>query len=76
MAKKTNTDPKVDYFEEFDPRRVPGSAESGAFMPLDDRPDVTLFHLRKNRRGPGALALEFRKDFAHSRFDPAGTEPR
>jgi putative spermidine/putrescine transport system substrate-binding protein len=35
-AKKTNTDPKVDYFEEFDPRRVPGSAESGAFMALDE----------------------------------------
>ena len=35
-AKKTNTDPKVDYMEEFDPRRVPGSAESGAFMELDE----------------------------------------
>jgi putative spermidine/putrescine transport system substrate-binding protein len=35
-AKQTNTDPKIDYFEEFDPRRVPGAAESGAFMALDE----------------------------------------
>jgi len=35
-AKKANADPKVDYFEEFDPRNVPGSAEGGAFMALDE----------------------------------------
>ena len=35
-AKKTNTDPKIDYLEEFDPRRVPGAQESGAFMALDE----------------------------------------
>lgn len=34
-AFETKTDPKVDYFEEFDPRRVPGSAESGAFEAVD-----------------------------------------
>jgi len=34
-AKQANADPKVDYFEEFDPRNVPGSAESGAFLKLD-----------------------------------------
>ena len=34
-AFQTKSDPKVDFFEEFDPRRVPGSAESGAFETID-----------------------------------------
>ena len=34
-AMKTNTDPQVDYLEEFDPRRVPGATESGAFETID-----------------------------------------
>src|SRR5262249_30378344 len=36
-AKKANADPKVDYFEEFDPRNVPGSGESGAFLQVDEK---------------------------------------
>lgn len=35
-AHKTNTDPQVDYLEEFDPRRVPGAPQSGAFETIDD----------------------------------------
>jgi len=34
-AKKTNTDPKVDYFEEFDPRELPGAIDAGAFEKID-----------------------------------------
>ena len=34
-AFQTKADPKVDYFEEFDPRRVPGATESGAFETID-----------------------------------------
>lgn len=30
-AFQTKTDPKVDFFEEFDPRRVPSADKSGAF---------------------------------------------
>jgi putative spermidine/putrescine transport system substrate-binding protein len=43
-AKKTNADPKIDYFEEFDPRNVPGSGESGAFLSLDEKliPNLAL----------------------------------
>jgi putative spermidine/putrescine transport system substrate-binding protein len=35
-AQKANADAKVDYFEEFDPRNVPGSAEGGAFLKVDE----------------------------------------
>lgn len=48
------------------------SAESDLLVVLDDRPDVTVLRIEKNRRGPNALALEFGKDFAHSRLEPAG----
>jgi putative spermidine/putrescine transport system substrate-binding protein len=34
-AYQTKTDPHVDYLEEFDPRRVPGSGESNAFETID-----------------------------------------
>ena len=34
-AKQANADPKVDYFEEFDPRNVPGAQDAGAFLKLD-----------------------------------------
>src|SRR5262249_24618528 len=36
-AKNANADPEVDYFEEFDPRNVPGSGESGAFLQVDEK---------------------------------------
>src|SRR5260221_13798654 len=35
-AKQTNTDPKVDYFEEFDPRELPGAIDGGAFEKIDE----------------------------------------
>lgn len=35
--------------------------------------DWTVFSLEKNRGGPTLVDLEFRKDFAHYRFDPEGT---
>jgi putative spermidine/putrescine transport system substrate-binding protein len=34
-AHKTGTNPQVDYFEEYDPRQLPGGIESGAFMKID-----------------------------------------
>ncbi len=34
-AVQQKADPKVDYFEEFDPRDVPGAIEAGAFEKLD-----------------------------------------
>lgn len=34
--------------------------------------DQVVFSLDKNRAGPSGLDLEFRKDFAHFRFDPDG----
>ncbi|MDR3474346.1 MAG: extracellular solute-binding protein [Devosia sp.] len=43
-ALQTKSDPKVDYFEEFDPRRVPGATESGAFETIDATkiPNISL----------------------------------
>ena len=35
-AKQTSTDPKVDYFEEFDPRELPGAIDAGAFEKIDE----------------------------------------
>jgi putative spermidine/putrescine transport system substrate-binding protein len=35
-AKKTNADAKVDYFEEFDPRELPGAIDAGAFSKVDE----------------------------------------
>jgi len=35
-AKKTSTDAKVDFFEEFDPRELPGAIEAGAFTKVDE----------------------------------------
>ena len=34
--------------------------------------DYVIFSLEKNRRGLNFVDLEFRKDFQHARFDPAG----
>jgi replicative DNA helicase len=34
--------------------------------------DWVVFSLEKNRGGPNLVDLEFRKDFAHFRFDPSG----
>ncbi len=34
-AKKMNADPKIDYFEEFDPRELPGAIDAGAFEKID-----------------------------------------
>ncbi|MDQ0472139.1 extracellular solute-binding protein [Labrys wisconsinensis] len=34
-AMQAKADPKVDYFEEFDPRNLPGAVQSGAFEPVD-----------------------------------------
>jgi replicative DNA helicase len=34
--------------------------------------DQVVISVEKNRGGPNLLDLEFRKDFAHFRFDPAG----
>lgn len=34
--------------------------------------DFTVFSVEKNRGGPTGIDLEFRKDFSHFRFDPAG----
>src|SRR5215468_11195104 len=34
-AVQAHADPKVDYFEEFDPRDLPGSTEAGAFAKVD-----------------------------------------
>ena len=31
-----------------------------------------VFSVEKNRNGPSDVELEFRKDFANFRFDPAG----
>jgi putative spermidine/putrescine transport system substrate-binding protein len=36
-AKQASADPKIDYFEEFDPRNVPGSAEADAFLKIDEK---------------------------------------
>lgn len=51
-AMQAKTDPKVDYFEEFDPRRVPGAAESGAFEPVDTKkiPNLALVN-------PGSIEI-------------------
>src|SRR5260221_13685915 len=35
-AKQTNTDPKVYYFEEFEPHHLPGAIDGRAFQKLDD----------------------------------------
>jgi replicative DNA helicase len=35
--------------------------------------DYVVFSVEKNRRGPTAIDLEFRKDFGHFRFDPIGS---
>ena len=35
-AKQTSTDAKVDYFEEFDPRELPGAIDAGAFEKIDE----------------------------------------
>lgn len=32
-----------------------------------------VFSIEKNRGGPAGLDMDFRKDFAHARFDPAGS---
>lgn len=43
-AFQAKADPKVDYFEEFDPRRVPGADKSGAFETIDAKkvPNLAL----------------------------------
>ena len=35
-AIKTGTNPQVDYFEEFDPRNLPGAVDAGAFEKIDE----------------------------------------
>jgi putative spermidine/putrescine transport system substrate-binding protein len=35
-AAQVKADPKIDYFEEFDVRNVPGAVESHAFAPIDE----------------------------------------
>ena len=39
---------------------------------LAEYPDWVVWSIAKNRSGPSPVHLEFRKDFAHFRFDPHG----
>ena len=34
---------------------------------------MVVFSIEKNRNGPSGIDLEYRKDFAHYRFDPMGS---
>lgn len=38
----------------------------------DDYRSQVVFSIEKNRNGPSGINLEYRKDFAHYRFDPVG----
>ncbi|MCP3975312.1 MAG: hypothetical protein GY720_12575 [bacterium] len=39
----------------------------------DDFRSLVVFSIEKNRNGPAGIDLEYRKDFAHYRFDPSGS---
>ncbi len=42
-------------------------------MRADDFRSQVVFSIEKNRNGPSGINLEYRKDFAHYRFDPHGS---
>ena len=43
------------------------------YVDADDYRSMVVFSIEKNRNGPSGIDLEYRKDFAHYRFDPAGS---
>jgi putative spermidine/putrescine transport system substrate-binding protein len=53
-AKKINADPKIDYFEEFDPRELPGAIEAGAFQKIDATaiPNYAMINPRRPSPSP------------------------
>jgi len=42
-------------------------------LAADDFRGRVVMSIEKNRNGPGGINLEYRKDFAHYRFDPVGS---